>query len=159
MIDHDNLEEFADPAGYDRKDSSDTGVAFYAALAREAGGPVLEIACGTGPLAIPIARQGFTVTGLDVVPDMLELARSKSAGLPVRWVEGEVHAVSLYVDGYRMISSALAYLALTPSGPSAERKAPTLPTRRRESCHPRYRCTDHIQYIADYALPPYLVPR
>jgi hypothetical protein len=75
------------------------------------------------------------------------------------WLEGEVHAVSLYVDGYRMISSALAYLALTPSGPSAERNAPTLPMQRRESCHPRYRCTDHIQYIADYALPPYLVPR
>ena len=56
----DNLEELADPAGYDRKDSSDTGVAFYAALARETGGPVLEIACGTGRVAIPIARQGFS---------------------------------------------------------------------------------------------------
>ena len=35
MIDHDNLEEFADPVDYYREDSSDTGVAFYAALARE----------------------------------------------------------------------------------------------------------------------------
>jgi SAM-dependent methyltransferase len=91
----DNLEEFADPAGYDRKDSSDTGVAFYAALARETGGPVLEIACGTGRVAIPIARQGFAVTGLDVVPGMLELARSKSAGLPVRWVEGDARTFGL----------------------------------------------------------------
>ena len=75
------------------------------------------------------------------------------------WLEGQVHAVSLYVDGYRMISSALAYLALMPSGLSAERNAPTLPMQRRESCHPRYRCADHIQYIAEYALTPYLVPR
>src|SRR5918998_3411811 len=86
FIDHDNLEAFADPVDYDRRDSSDTGVAFYASLARETGGPVLELACGTGLVAIPIARQGFAVTGLDVVPGMLERARSKSADLPARWV-------------------------------------------------------------------------
>jgi SAM-dependent methyltransferase len=95
LIDHDNLEEFADPAGYDRKDSSGTGVAFYAGLARETGGPVLEIACGTGRVAIPIAREGFAVTGLDVVPGMLQLARSKSAGLPVRWVEDDARSFDL----------------------------------------------------------------
>jgi SAM-dependent methyltransferase len=95
LIDHDNLEEFADPVAYDRQDSSDTGVAFYAALARESGSPVLEIACGTGRVAIPIARQGFAVTGLDVVPGMLEVARRKSAGLPIRWVEGDARDFGL----------------------------------------------------------------
>ena len=89
LIDHDNLEAFADPVDYDRQDTSDTGIAFYASLARETGGPVLEIACGTGRVAIPIARQGFAVTGLDVVPGMLERARSKAAGLPIRWIEGD----------------------------------------------------------------------
>jgi SAM-dependent methyltransferase len=102
LLDHDNLEEFADPAGYDRKDASDTGVAFYAALARETGGPVLEIACGTGRVAIPIARRGFAVTGLDVVPGMLELARTKSAGLPARWVEGDARTFELG-ERFRMI--------------------------------------------------------
>jgi SAM-dependent methyltransferase len=82
LIDHDNLEGYADPVDYERQDSSDTGVAFYASLAQETGAPVLEIACATGRFAIPIARQGFAVTGLDVVPGMLELARSKAAGLP-----------------------------------------------------------------------------
>ena len=95
MIDHDNLEEFADPHLYDVEDSSDTGVAFYAALARETGGPVLEVACGTGRVGIPIARQGFAVTGLDIVPGMLELAQSKSAGLHTRWVEGDARAFDL----------------------------------------------------------------
>ena len=37
MIDHDNLEEYADPVDYDRRDSTDTGVAFYSALAQETG--------------------------------------------------------------------------------------------------------------------------
>lgn len=88
-IDHDNLEDFADADNYDLEDDSDTGVAFYAALAHETGGPVLEIGCGTGRVSIPIARQGFAVTGLDIVAGMLERARRKSASLPAHWVEGD----------------------------------------------------------------------
>src|ERR687898_2949564 len=105
LIDHDNLEAFADPVDYDRQDTSDTGVDFYAALAREAGGPVLEIACGTGRVAIPIARQGFAVTGLDVVPAMLVRARFKAeaAGLAVRWVEGDARTFDLGSERFRLI--------------------------------------------------------
>jgi SAM-dependent methyltransferase len=105
LIDHDNLEEYAAPVEYDRRDSSDTGVAFYTALARETGGPVLEIACGTGRVAIPIARQGFAVTGLNVVPAMLERARSKAeaAGVPVRWVEGDACSFDLGEERFRLI--------------------------------------------------------
>ncbi len=95
MIDHDNLEEFADPGDYDIEDDTDTGVDFYAALAQESGGPVLEIACGTGRVGIPIARLGFDVTGLDIVPGMLERARSKSVGLPTQWVEGDARSFDL----------------------------------------------------------------
>jgi SAM-dependent methyltransferase len=95
VLDHDNLEEFADPADYDRADPGDDGVAFYSALAREAGGPVLELACGTGRVTIPVAKLGFPVTGLDIAPGMLARARSKSAGLPVRWVEGDARTFEL----------------------------------------------------------------
>jgi SAM-dependent methyltransferase len=95
LIDHDNLEEFADAHRYDTEDSSDTGIAFYSALTQETGGPVLEIACGTGRVSIPIARLGYAVTGLDLVPGMLALARSKSAGLPARWVEGDARTFDL----------------------------------------------------------------
>jgi SAM-dependent methyltransferase len=105
LIDHDNLEEYADPVDYDRQYSSDTGVAFYSALAWEAGGPVLEIACGTGRVAIPIARQGFAVTGLDVVPAMLDRARFKAeaAGLSVRWVEDDARRFDLDSERFRLI--------------------------------------------------------
>lgn len=95
MIDHNNLEAFSDPINYDLEDSSDTGVAFYSALAQEAGGSVLEIACGTGRVTIPIARLGFATTGLDIVSGMLAQARSKSIGLPVRWVEGDARTFDL----------------------------------------------------------------
>ena len=95
MLDHNNLEAFSDPINYDKEDPSDTGVTFYSALAQEAGGPVLEIACGTGRVTIPIARLGLRTTGLDIVPGMLERARSKSVGLPVRWVEDDARTFDL----------------------------------------------------------------
>lgn len=102
VIDHNNLEEFSDPLNYDMEDASDTGVVFYSALAQEAGGSVLEIACGTGRVAIPIARLGFPVTGVDIVPGMLERARSKSVGLPVRWVAGDARSFDLH-EHFRLI--------------------------------------------------------
>ena len=102
MIDHDNLEEFADPLAYDMADSSDTGVAFYTALAQETGGPVLEIACGTGRVSIPIARRGFAVTGVDIVPGMLDRARHKSGDLPTRWVQGDARTFALN-EQFRLI--------------------------------------------------------
>ncbi len=95
MIDHDNLEEFSDPANYDMEDASDTGIAFYTALTQETGGPVLEIACGTGRVSIPIARLGFSVTGLDIVPAMIERACNKSVGLPMRWIVGDARTFDL----------------------------------------------------------------
>jgi SAM-dependent methyltransferase len=102
LLDHNNLEAFSDPINYDQEDPSDTGVAFYSALAREAGGSVLEIACGTGRVTIPIAKLGFPTTGLDIVPGMLERARSKSAGLPVRWVEADARTFDLH-EQFRLI--------------------------------------------------------
>jgi hypothetical protein len=70
------------------------------------------------------------------------------------WLHGAVRAVSLYEDRDRMISTALAVLALTQAGPPTERNA-TLPMQDRDGCHPRYRCEDHMAYIAGLALPPY----
>ena len=102
MLEHNNLKEFADPVNYDRADHGDTGVAFYCALAREASGSVLELACGTGRVTIPVAKLGFPVTGLDIVPGMLAQARSKSAGLPVRWVEGDARTFDLR-EHFRLI--------------------------------------------------------
>ena len=95
MIGHNNLEAFSDPVNYDREDTSDTGIGFYTSLAQETGGPVFEIACGTGRVSIPIARLGFSVTGLDIVPGMIAQARSKSVGLPTRWIVDDARTFDL----------------------------------------------------------------
>jgi SAM-dependent methyltransferase len=57
-------------------------VAFYERLAREVGGPILELACGTGRIAVPLAKAGLHVTGVDRSEAMLTLARRKLAALP-----------------------------------------------------------------------------
>src|SRR5262245_55351764 len=57
-------------------------VAFYERLAREGSGPVLEIGCGTGRIAVPLAQAGLDVTGVDRSEAMLAVARRKFAALP-----------------------------------------------------------------------------
>lgn len=111
MLDHNNLEAFSDPINYDTEDPSDTGVAFYSALAQEAGGSVLEIACGTGRVTIPIAKLGFPTTGLDIVPGMLKQAKSKSAGLPVRWVDGDARTFDLHEQFHFIFLTGNAFQA------------------------------------------------
>ena len=64
-------------------------VDFYVEEARRAGGPVLELACGTGRILIPTARAGLTVTGVDASPAMLGRAREKLAAEPAD-VKGRV---------------------------------------------------------------------
>lgn len=103
VLDHDNLEVYADALNYDVNEApTDYGVAFYCALAQEAGGSVLELACGTGRVTIPVATLGYPTTGLDIVPGMLARAKSKAAGLPIRWVEGDARTFDLH-EHFRFI--------------------------------------------------------
>ena len=52
---------------------------FWIALARESGGPVLELASGTGRVSWPIARAGIEVVGIDLAPAMIGEATRKRA--------------------------------------------------------------------------------
>jgi SAM-dependent methyltransferase len=57
-------------------------VAFFVEVAKEAGGPVLEIGCGTGRVLLPIARAGVEIVGLDSSSEMLRVCREKLAREP-----------------------------------------------------------------------------
>ena len=57
-------------------------VAFYVEMARESGGPVLEIGCGTGRVLIPTAQSGIEIVGLDLSPRMLALCQEKLSREP-----------------------------------------------------------------------------
>jgi SAM-dependent methyltransferase len=67
-----------------------------ASRARSKGGSVLEIACGTGRVAIRLAQDGVKVVGLDLSANMLEIAGKKSLHLEnVCWFEGDMRSFEL----------------------------------------------------------------
>jgi SAM-dependent methyltransferase len=89
---------YDDPALYDLVMPPDGSEAFYLAEAQEHGdGPVLELACGTGRVAIPIARSGREVVGVDASPAMLAAAAEKAvaAGVALTLVEGDMRRFDL----------------------------------------------------------------
>lgn len=74
---------------------------FYRRLARQHGGPVLEMGCGSGRVLLPIARAGVAVTGLDASPHMLAQLRHGLEREPatvrnrVELVEGDMRDADL----------------------------------------------------------------
>lgn len=52
-------------------------VDFFVEAAKQSGGPVLEVGCGTGRILLPTARSGIPVTGLDLSEYMLDVCRQE----------------------------------------------------------------------------------
>ncbi len=91
---------YRDGRHYDRLFPDHGGdLPFLLAQAQRAqrGDAVLELACGTGRVAIPLARAGLKVTGIDLSSGMLNEARRKAAaeGVPVTWIEADMRAFDL----------------------------------------------------------------
>jgi ubiquinone/menaquinone biosynthesis C-methylase UbiE len=91
---------YEDATRYDRLTAALSGagpVEFYRKLAQQWGDPVLELACGTGRIAIPLAQSGAFVVGLDQSRDMLRLARRKTrqASCDVAWVNADMRRFSI----------------------------------------------------------------
>lgn len=84
---------------------------FYRELARRTGGPLLELMCGTGRVLLPLAEAGHTITGVDISPAMLAIARERvtEAGLAGRatLLEGDVRDMALPAKEF-----ALAFVAI-----------------------------------------------
>ncbi|HEY7525892.1 MAG TPA: class I SAM-dependent methyltransferase [Candidatus Limnocylindria bacterium] len=57
-------------------------VAFYRKLAAETGGPILDVGCGTGRVAVALASDGHEVVGVDLSGPMLRQAEARRAALP-----------------------------------------------------------------------------
>lgn len=64
------------------------------------GTKVLDVACGTGNSAIPAAKRGAEVIGVDIASNLLEQARerAKAAGVSIRFEEGDAEAL-VFPDG------------------------------------------------------------
>ncbi|HSA91956.1 MAG TPA: class I SAM-dependent methyltransferase [Terriglobales bacterium] len=76
-------------------------IPFYVGMARESGGPVLEMGCGTGRTLIPTARAGIDIHGLELSPDMLACLAASLEREPaevrrhVSFAQGDMRTASL----------------------------------------------------------------
>lgn len=87
-----------DPSwGYDALFPQGPCEGFYRRLAQASAGPVLELACGIGHLAIPIAGNGHEVSGLDTSPFILirALAKADAEGLRIDIRVGDMRTFEL----------------------------------------------------------------
>ena len=76
---YDRIARIYDP--WSRSVTEDVG--FYVDQARAYGGPVVELAVGTGRIAVPIAEAGVLVIGIDASPEMLAIARQAASAAGV----------------------------------------------------------------------------
>jgi len=93
---------YEDPAYYHKAYADrEEDIAYYVALAKKHGGPVLEYGCGSGRIALPMARAGVEVQGVDLSQAMLGELESKSKAEPpevrkrVRVRHGDMREVAL----------------------------------------------------------------
>jgi len=73
-------------------------IEFYAAMAREDKGPILEVGCGTGRITLPLIETENEIYGLDASPAMLNILRQKLADRPEllqRIYEGDMRTFEL----------------------------------------------------------------
>ena len=66
-------------------------------LPKDKSARILELCCGTGRLTIPIAKDSYDITGVDITPSMLAQAEVKAseAGLDIDFVEGDIRTLDL----------------------------------------------------------------
>src|SRR5882757_6125504 len=71
------------------------GEQFVSRIKIQPGMKVLDVACGTGNVTLPVARAGATVTGVDIAPNLLEQARVRAAkeGLKIQFDEGDAESL------------------------------------------------------------------
>jgi SAM-dependent methyltransferase len=77
-----------------------------------AGMRVLDVACGTGVVAVTAARLGARVTGLDLTPELLEVARTNAslAGVNIDFHEGDVEQLPFDAEAFDVVVSQFGHM-------------------------------------------------
>jgi SAM-dependent methyltransferase len=78
----------------------------------QVGQRVLDVACGTGVVAITARRLGAVVTGLDLTPELLARARENSrlANVDIEWHEGDVEALPFADAAFDVVLSQYGHM-------------------------------------------------
>jgi len=81
--------------------------AFYEQLDIPAGCELLDVACGSGQVALWAARDGVNASGVDIAPNLIQRAqaRAKAEGLNARFVEGDAEALPFEDASFDVVTS------------------------------------------------------
>jgi ubiquinone/menaquinone biosynthesis C-methylase UbiE len=104
---------------------SDVGELVVARAGVEPGMSALDVACGSGNAALPAARAGARVTGLDLVPELLDAGRTKAeaAGVEIEWVEGDAEDLPFADGGFDRLFSTFGHMFAPRHRPTADEMA------------------------------------
>ena len=96
-------------------DDWDDDIPMYAHLAERAGGPILDLACGTARVATALAAAGFAVHGIDASPALLATARRRAAerGLEIELEQGDMRRLSSRIRFGAVFCALDSFLHLT----------------------------------------------
>src|SRR6516162_8394388 len=80
---------------------------FYEQLDVPPGRQLLDVACGSGQVALLAARDGVRVTGVDIAPNLIQLAqaRARAEGLNARFMEGDAEALPFEDGSFDVVTS------------------------------------------------------
>jgi SAM-dependent methyltransferase len=99
---------------YDLFDGDRGDLAAYHSIVDELGASlVLDVGCGTGSLAIVLARHGHKVIGVDPAEASLDVARAKDGARRVRWIHGDAMAIPTLDADLATMTGNVAQVFLT----------------------------------------------
>lgn len=103
---------------------------FMAHLPLQRGSKVLDVACGTGNLAVIAAQHGCVVSGIDIAANLLEQARARAtaAGLSIQFEEADAEALPFPDDSFDLTVSMFGVMFTPqPAQATAELQRVTKP--------------------------------
>lgn len=98
----DNMEKYNDPEYYDLQYQSYLkDLPFLLEWAEKQNGKIVDLACGTGRVTIPLAEQGYNIIGVDINEGMLNRAKekTKNTNLRIQWELQDCTVLSLNTVG------------------------------------------------------------
>ncbi|MGE7925307.1 class I SAM-dependent methyltransferase [Viridibacillus arvi] len=96
-----NLEKYTDPVKYDELyNHYQEDLAIILECAQDSNQPIIELACGTGRLTIPMARKGFRMYGIDIHTGMLNHAKRKgeTENLNIQFMQQDCTKLNLPIN-------------------------------------------------------------
>ena len=107
---------------------------FYEQLDIPAGCQLLDVACGSGQVALWAARDGVKATGVDIAPNLIQRAqaRAKAEGLNARFMEGDAEALPFEDASFDVVTRPGRRHVRPTAGTRGSRAAAGVQSRRRD---------------------------